>query len=245
MSDPIDDGSRLSRYLDDLPAVYSEDPGRQLLGRFLLAFEKILTGLGDPTEPGLEEILDGIPDLPGKDGLAGIERYFTPGPEAPEGRRAPAEFLEWLAGWVALTLRADWNEAVRRRVLADIVPTYALRGTPAGLRRIVKAFTGLEPRIDELLRPFQLGVSSVVGERSAIGGAPPHYFQVEAFISVQQAVDFAHQEEILRAAIDASKPAHTWYDLRIEIPEMQIGVHSTVGVDTVLGNVAGDGPQSG
>ena len=40
------------------------------------------------------------------------------------------------------------------------------------------------------------------------------------------------------AIIDQEKPAHTFYAFRFrDVPTMQIGVHSTVGVDTVLGSV--------
>lgn len=237
--------SRTSRYLEELPALYAEGTEGGLLGRFLLACEQVLTGLGDPGFPGLEEVLDGIPAPRQGALLAGLHRYFDPGPDKPETQRAPAEFLEWLAGWVALTLRADWSEPVRRRILSGIVGTYRLRGTPAGLQQVVKAFTGLEPRIQEFLDPFQLGTTSVVGKSTLLGGGPPHYFVVEAFLPSSQAADLARQEEILRAAIDAGKPAHTFYDLRIQIPTMQLGAHSTVGVDTVLGTADAGGPAPG
>src|SRR5262245_3569813 len=103
-----------SRYLEYLPAIYQQEAevGRpNFLGRFLLAFEQMLTGLGDSNEPGLEEILDGlVGSVSGATQLAGIHRYLDPGPKLPDHERAPAEFLEWLAGWVALTLRADLDE---------------------------------------------------------------------------------------------------------------------------------------
>ena len=34
---------------------------------------------------------------------------------------APAEFLPWLAGWVALGLRDDWREKDKRQIMRDIV----------------------------------------------------------------------------------------------------------------------------
>jgi phage tail-like protein len=207
--------SRISRYLEELPALYSQGPESRRLGRFLLAFEQVLTGLGDPEHPGLDETIDGV------------AHYFDPA-------AAPADFLEWLAGWVALSLRPDWDEATRRRILAEIVPSYRLRGTPAGLKKVVKAFTGLEPLIHELFDVLEVG-KTVVGESTLLGGGPPHYFLVEAFFPPSAAKDLPREEAKLRAVIDAEKPAHTIYDLRIQIPTMQIGVHSTVGVDTVLG----------
>src|SRR4051812_8471485 len=109
---------QLSSYLQHLPALFQEPEGdaeaggdgRKFLGLFLLAFEKILTGLGDLAEPGIEELLDGIVDHQGQRRMASIWRYFDPGPGKKDAERAPAGFLDWLAGWVALSLRADWSD---------------------------------------------------------------------------------------------------------------------------------------
>lgn len=46
---------------------------------------------------------------------------------------APANFLDWLAQWVALQLPASWDEYQRRSVIASIVGIYAQRGTKRGL----------------------------------------------------------------------------------------------------------------
>lgn len=43
-------------------------------------------------------------------------------------------------------------------------------------------------------------------------------------------------EAMLRRAIDAEKPAHTQYDLCLVEPRLQVGVQSTVGLDSVLGD---------
>lgn len=229
------DDKTLSSYLDDLPAIYRQEAtgGRpDFLGRLLLAFEHVLTGVGDPARPGLEEKLEGIPGL-----LAGAYRYFTPGPGLAEPERAPEEFLEWLSGWVALTLREDWQEEEKRRILAEIVPSYKKRGTPDGLKQVLAAFTGVSPNaitIAEFQQPFQLGVASTVGADTVLGGGPPHYFMVRALIP--GAADLARQRAVLKAIIDMEKPAHTYYELEISpTATMQLGVTSTVGVDTLLG----------
>lgn len=233
----------VSRYLEDLPAIFNQETGDGrpgFLGRFLLAFEQVLTGLGDPARPGLEEILDGIADPAGGVRLAGAHRYFAPGPDLPDEKRAPQEFLEWLAGWVALTLREDWREEERRRILSRTVLAYRRRGTRKGLQEILAAYTDAAPdsiKISEFLRPFELGVTSYVGGDALLGGGAPHYFLIDANVSVEDARDLARKEQILRAIIDAEKPAHTYYDLRIQVPTMQLGVSSTIGVDTVLGTV--------
>lgn len=234
---------RISSYLDYLPAIYRQ-PARggrpDFLGRFLLAFEQVLTGVGDPDRPGLEELLDGIAGPDGTTLLAGAHRFFDPGPDRPEKERAPAEFLEWLSGWVALTLREDWTDGEKRRILSEIVPSYRRRGTLDGLRQVLSAFTGLPADtidVRELVNPMQVGVTSTVGEDTVVGGSPPHYFLVDALVPAAGIADLARKRRILRAILDLEKPAHTFYDLRIQVPTMQIGVHSRVGLDTVLGGV--------
>lgn len=37
--------------------------------------------------------------------------------------------------------------------------------------------------------------------------------------------------------IDREKPAHTYYDITIEVPTLQVAEHSTVGRDTLLGGL--------
>lgn len=216
----------LSRYLDDLPAIFRVEAtgGRpDFLGRLLLAFEHVLTGVGDPQQRGLEEILDGIFDAGGDPVMAGAHRYFTPGPGAPALERAPAEFLEWLSGWVALTLREDWLEEERRRILAEIVPAYRRRGTPDGLKQILAAFTGVAS-----------SAITIVEEDEDGGDWPPHYFLVQ--VKVPSFLDLARWRGVLEPIIDMEKPAHTWYDLHLSpSATMQVGVTSTVGVDTLLG----------
>src|SRR5258708_38122540 len=101
-----------SSYLKDLPAIFSEDG---FAGRFLLAFEQVLTGLAGQVgrEPGpalgLEEI------------VANMATLFDPKASwddlLPEKERQ-TDFLHWLAGWVALGLRAYRTEDQKRHLLA-------------------------------------------------------------------------------------------------------------------------------
>ena len=218
------DESTLSRYLDDLPAIYRQDAagGRpDFLGRLLLAFEHVLTGVGDPRQPGLEEVLDGIAGADGQVVMAGAHRYFVPGPDEPGGERAPAEFLEWLSGWVALTLREDWLEEERRRILAEIVPSYRRRGTPDGLKQVLAAFTGVSP-------------NAITIVEDDLNGERPHSFEVR--VKVPGSLDLARWRRVLEPILDMEKPAHTYYVLHLSpTATMRVGVTSTVGVDTLLG----------
>jgi len=220
------DETTLSRYLDDLPAIYRQEAagGRSdFLGRLLLAYEHVLTGVGDPDRAGLEEILEGVYDDTGKLLKAGAHRYFTPGPGTHDDLRAPAEFLEWLSGWVALTLREDWYEEERRRILAEIVPSYRRRGTPDGLKQVLVAFTGVSPNLITIV------------EDDEDGNWPPHYFEVR--VKVPSIGEITRWREVLEPIIDMEKPAHTYYDLYLSPgATMQVGVHSTIGEDTLLGS---------
>lgn len=222
-----------SRYLDYLPAVFQQDarPGRtNWLGRFLRGFEAILTGVGDPAAPGLEEQLDGIPGA-----LAGVERTFEPGPGLPDGERAPDEFLEWLANWVALSLRADIAPERQRVLIANAVRLYRLRGTRAGLEQLIGLYTTLGATVEEAGPRLQIGVHSTVGVDTAVDGGPPHYFRLTVRLSTTSPDELAAQRRIVASIVDAEKPAHTYYTLAIETPILQLGVTSRVGVDTLLG----------
>jgi phage tail-like protein len=214
-----------SSYLQYLPAIFADDtanPDNPFLGRFLLAFEQVLTGLkGSETEPpqGLEEIIAAIPSL------------FDP-------LATPPEFLSWLAGWMALSLRADWREDQQRQFLANIVPLYRRRGTRQNLIDLLKIYTGLEPNITEGADTiFQIGVHSTVGVDTQFDGSAPHYFRVTVTIPNPDPATLQRQNQIIRALIDQEKPAHTAYDYYPIHTTMQIGVHSQVGVDTLLGDL--------
>lgn len=221
-----------SSYLQNLPAIFSEDP---FLGRFLLAFEQILTGLpgvaGREPEPplGLEEI------------IAAISKLFDP-------KETREDFLPWLAGWVALGLRADWTEGQKRDFLANIVPLYRRRGTKENLAELLRIYTGLSPVITGVEETdFQIGVNSTIvgqeirlGQDPQIGGSAPHFFRVSVSMpdpGPNPAPLLQRQQQIATALIELQKPAHTDYELEIVHGTMQIGVRSTIGVDTLLGSL--------
>ncbi|MCU1670270.1 MAG: phage tail protein [Blastococcus sp.] len=205
-----------SSYLEALPAVYREadEVGDRFLGRFLLAFEHVLHGLGDADVAGFPRGLG--------EQLSDAGRYLDPS-------RTPHEFLDWLAGWVALSLAEDWTEDEQRRFLARAVPLYRLRGTARGLTELLRAYTGDLP--------------VTVYEFDNV----PHYFQVELTLGLSlRDPDFEarkqRRQRTAMAIIDQQKPAHTFYSFRFrDVPTMQIRVHSTVGVDAVLGSVADPG----
>ena len=169
-----------SSYLDYLPAIFSQDP---FLGRFLLAFEAVLSGVGG--QPGLETT------------ISGIASYLDPA-------TTDTEFLPWLAGWVALSLRADWDEPTRRGFIAQIVPLYRLRGTQAGLRQILALYTGEPVEIFDAFDNL------------------PYFFEVKLTLSEADPALLQSKQQIARAIIDQEKPAHTFYALQIAVPTMRL-----------------------
>lgn len=177
----MDTDQPVSSYLDYLPAVFREEP---FVGRFLMAFEAVLSGAG-ADRPGLEAVIGRIAD------------YFDP-------MTTPAEFLPWLAGWVALSLRDDWDEATKRSFIQQVVPLYRLRGTPAGLRRLLELYTGERVDIDDEF------------------ARPAHFFQVQLRLSEADPERFRRKQQIARAIIDQEKPAHTFYALRVAVPTMRL-----------------------
>ena len=216
------ESNTVSSFLTLLPSIFSDDPAR-FLGRFLLAFEQVLTGLdgGEPApDKGLEET------------IAGIATLF-------DAQKTREDFLPWLAGWVALGLRADWSVAQKRDFLAHIVPLYRRRGTKANLAELLKIYTGLTPVITGIDdTEFQIGVHSTIGKDTFIDGSPPHRFHVSVTMPNPDQATLQRQFQIASALIDLQKPAHTTYDLEIVFTTMQIGSRSTIGRDTLLGSVA-------
>lgn len=102
---------------------------------------------------------------------------------------APDEFLPWLFGWYGIVFDMTWSNAARRAFLAEASALFAMRGTRRALTRVLELYLGSAPTIIE--------------ERADL---PPHHFVVK--LSRRPA-----NETLLRALINANKPAHTMYTL--------------------------------
>jgi phage tail-like protein len=233
-----------SSYLKYLPAIFNvnEDP---FLGSFLLAFEQVLTGRTDvkDSDPkprkGLEEISASIAQLFNPFDTAAIFKDIDKLLDAPEaGSSLEKEFLQWLASWTALSLRADLKPDEQREFIAKIVPLYKFRGTKSNLEELLAIYTKLTPTIEEPKdTPLQIGKHSTIGVDTQIGGnATPHLFRVNITIAPPpDEKSLQRQRSIIKALIDLQKPAHTDYELKFFSAPIQIGVRSTVGRDTFLG----------
>jgi phage tail-like protein len=211
-----------------LPAIYTEDP---FLAQFLKAFEKVLLLTNDamPLPKPRDDVKFQSQGL--EEAIANIAVFFDP-------QQTPEEFLPWLASWTAFSLRADLTLKQQRDFIGKIIPLYRRRGTKENLQQLLEIFTLGKPTVEESgVAELQIGVNSTVGVDTYLGGGPPHFFRVTVVLPQLEAAKLERQLEITRGLIELEKPAHTYYELQPIFPSMQIKVHSTVGVDTLLGTV--------
>lgn len=205
--------SSLGQYL---PALY-RDREHPFLGRFLLAFEKVLIGLNDKVE--FPKLADDVrfPKRGLEETIGCLSDYFDPA-QTPDGRGEEEarlrDFLPWLAGWVALSLRADLEVEQQRHFIANAIRLYRQRGTKASMVELLGIFTDHK----------QVTVKD---------GLKDHYFQVEITLAKRDAALIKGQQAIAHALIELEKPAHTDYELILFFPSMEIG-NCYVGIDTLL-----------
>lgn len=200
MSDPA--ALPPSTWVTWLPAALRADP---LIGGFLLAFERVLGGrVGRWADIPYPD--DPVPDQPGvEERLLQVDSLFDPGPGRPGGGRTPAAFLPWLADMVAATLREDFDDETRRRVILAALPAFRLRGTRRGIVESIERYMGFAGSVR--LYEFE---------------AVPHHFQVEVVVADPDASMLARFDRTVRALIDQVRPAHTWYSVKYLMPTMRI-----------------------
>jgi phage tail-like protein len=175
-----------------LPAIYQDPVANRFLYGVLDGFETLFLEL--------QEKIAAVPD------------HLDPD-------RTPREFLDWLAGWVGVTLLAEFDEPRRRQVIREVMPLYRIRGTARSIEWMVQLFTGRPAHVREPEDvQFEVGVRSTVGVDTILGGPPAHTFEVLLEIPHREGMDpeeFRHAVGVARAAIDLAKPAHTAYMLRV------------------------------
>ena len=183
-----------STFLDMLPSLYREACSKQQENdaRSLAFFERYLLGFED-CQRQIEKNIDQIPEL------------FAP-------FMAPSDFLPWLASWVGLVLDDNWSQMKRRRLISEAVELYRWRGTRRGLSRYLEIYAGVWPEIDD--QPFEgmrLGEKTLLGINTVLGDVPKHTFVVTIALPNPNMIN----EQTVRDIIEAEKPAHTAYTLRI------------------------------
>jgi phage tail-like protein len=227
--------------LRHLPSLYRDDRrSADFLDRFL--------SIADATWASVEETLDDVP------------AYLDPwaAPAEPED-----DFLSWLATWVGVSFERKWTVARRRRFLANAHTLFKLRGTVEGIRLHVLLATDADAHVLEhfklrrllfldearlggdselwgpaIARRLQLDVFSTIGSFELRSDDDPlhdpfgeYANRFTVFVPARCDVDVSMVERVLEQA----KPAHTVANVVAVAPQLRIGTHAFVGLDTAVG----------
>lgn len=225
-----------------LPAVYREDPaGREFVDRFVSLFDA---------------------------SIEDIDRVIARFPALLDPAHVPTELIGWLASLVGVALDPGISPARRRDLIAAAPALFQMRGTPEGLRSVIKTAFGVDAAIEELgaTTPFQrLGAAHLGGTRlfgrgqvrATLGSSKLGATRIHAFGDPEQDVRglLAYRVRIQVPAIgelatplarqrvtrlvDANKPAHVVATIRVGGGAALLGPELAIGIDTVLTGLAG------
>lgn len=134
-------------YLDYLPAIYDKE---------VTCAESLLqSGTDDrrlvscdESKPTCPEALKRLVSL-FEAMFAGVESEIADLSMLFDVDAVPGELLSWLAGWLALELDEEWDEARKRELIRKAFDLYGKRGTVEGLRESLRFFAGVEAIIEE------------------------------------------------------------------------------------------------
>jgi phage tail-like protein len=182
-----------------------------------------LEGLGSPHRlgaalPGLYQETDRILEPLGQAGfvqrftralddvLAPVYAALDSLPAYLDPQLTPVDFLDWLAGWVGVTLDETWPLSRRRALVGQAIRIYSLRGTARGLAEQIEIFTGIAPEIEE-----SGGVSWSTTADSPLPGEPVPRVTVRLRAGPDEEID----ERRLRALVAAARPAHVLAEVEV------------------------------
>ena len=158
-----------------------------LMGQFLLIFESIMTPI--------ENTVDNI------------SLYLDP-------EIAPGSFLNWLASWLDVSLDPGCPEDRCRELVASAAELYRWRGTKWGLSEYIRIYTGIEPEIHEYEPGMTLDTDTKLGSGTQLGsGVMWCHFTVILPVDKDNKIN----DTRVRSIIEAQKPAHTTYSLRLRL----------------------------
>lgn len=173
----------------------------------------------------------GIPDL--------FNILVTPPSQFKYSGSTPFEHLRFLASMIGLPLRenkpVDWN----REFFMSAIPLYRDRSTLKGMESLLKEWlkgellltrpmlTDLTSNYNECNAVFRLGETATVGVDTVLNEGPPHFFAAD-LVTDPNTPEMRNIDNITafyRAArflLDNEKPAHTFYELRVNAHTMQL-----------------------
>lgn len=248
------------QFRDYLPEVFrgGDAKGANFLAVFLRAFEAQFEDLqarieGKPIQQNPEVLAGGIPDLfdPQKspppefelnpDAQFDFLRYLASWIALPLRVSLIRKDGEGDADYV--TRRLDFN----RKFFAQAIPLQQQRSTREGIEAMLRAWLAGEIAeqalvVTDLTRPhtdtdavFQLGESASIGVNAVLGEGPPYFFLVDIVIDPgRPELRHPYGIDVLQRSVqfllDAEKPAHTGYQLRLRAPSMQLAEegHQTI-----------------
>lgn len=120
---------------------------------------------------------------------------------------APADFLDWLAGWVAVPVDEGWPESLRRDLIRHAAELHRWRGTTRGVALIAQVLTGGEVEVTD--------TGSATWSNTA-GTAPPAPVAPEVRVRVRVADPETVDETRLRELVAAAVPAHVRTTIEVE-----------------------------
>ncbi|MGE3960551.1 MAG: phage tail protein [Dehalococcoidia bacterium] len=159
-----------------------------------------------------EEIADGV-----RGEIDAVEYYF-------DVATAPAEFVQWLGGWLQVVIDPSMPEERQREVVRAAGDYYARRGTASGLQGFLEAVTRGEVRIVD------------GGGTWAVGAAPPN----PGRILVRLTDTGEMLEEHLYRLIAAEIPIGVTFELRVDDRTIEPPT-APRGVEEVLSAARGGG----
>ena len=160
---------------ETLPALYADDSFGQ----------RLCQGLDEVLAP-LLSTLDCLP------------AYLDPA-------TAPADLVEWLAGWVGVAIAPGMPETRRRQLVAAAAGLYVWRGTLSAIRTVVELSSGQTPEIRE-----SGGTGWSQDPKASLPGRPEPGLVVRVR-TAGRGIDEAR----LTALIDAFVPAHVPWRLEL------------------------------
>jgi phage tail-like protein len=225
---------RLS-YLRYLPAVYQENKAsKDILERFLSLFETFFNQIDE----------------------FAFTKYIDP-------QATPDDFLPWLASWLALKYDDNWPRENFRKLLKKAPYLYKMRGTRKGLEEIISIFLesssdtkskNMESQVLEendfdkdkenqpllaheksdykffIYENFQIDRKDFSDDYKRLLCADPYAFCVllnPRYVDLQQ-------YKIIKKIVQDEKPAHTVGNVILLQPWFYLGMHTYLGVNSVL-----------
>jgi hypothetical protein len=192
--------------------------------------------------------------------FGGIPELFdpdtTPPPQFAHRPQPDFDYLNYLASWIALPLRAEKPDGFNRAFVDSAIPVYVQRSTLPGMDVLLRAWlkgdllengphdppllilTDLTREYNDIDAVFQLApgnaaaaqpreIYAQLGVNTSLEEGAPFFFICDlitdpAVRDLRNPFGLDVFESASRFLLDAEKPAHTYYQLRVRATTMQL-----------------------